>query len=67
MRVTKKPKRAFDKIPMDIFDPLPIPKTPNPYLLTTQCVLTKYSNTIPIPNTTAQTWEKTSLHNTYAL
>ena len=55
MRLTETPKRAYDKIQMDILGPLPISETGNRYLLTIQCVLTKYSDAIPIPNMTAQT------------
>ena len=55
MHLTDTPKKAFDKIQMDILGPLPISETNNRYLLTIQCVLTKYSDAIPIPNMTAQT------------
>ena len=42
MRLTKMLERAFDKMQMDILDPLTIFETEN--LLTNQCVLTKYSD-----------------------
>ena len=53
MRLTETPKRAFDKIQIDILGPLTISETGNRYLLTIQCVVTKYLDAIPIPNMTA--------------
>lgn len=47
--ITDTPKRAFDKIQMDIVGPLPITESGTRYLLTIQCNLTKYADAIPIP------------------
>lgn len=48
MRITDTPKKAFDKIQVDIVGPLPISNKGNRYLLTIQCNLTKYSDAIHI-------------------
>ena len=48
MRITDTPKRAFEKVQMDIVGPLPVTKKGNRYLLTLQDNLTKYSDAIPL-------------------
>lgn len=50
MRITDTPKRAFDKVRMDIVGPLPVTKQGNKNFLTLQDSLTKYSDAIPIPS-----------------
>ena len=50
MCLTDTPKRAFDKVQMDIVGPLTITETGYRYILTIQCHLTKYSDAIPIKN-----------------
>ena len=48
MRITDTPKRAFEKVQMDIVGPLPVTQKGNKYLLTIQDNLTKYSDAIPL-------------------
>ena len=50
MRITDTPKRAFEKVQMDIVGPLPVTQNGNRYLLTLQDNLTKYSDAIPLSN-----------------
>lgn len=55
MCITDTPKRAFEKVQMDIVGPLPPTKKGNKYLLTLQDNLTKYSDAIPLTNMEATT------------
>ena len=48
MKITDTPRKAFDKIQIDIVGPLPITENGNRYILTVQDCLTKYSDAIPL-------------------
>ena len=48
MRITDTPRKAFDKIQIDIVGPLPVTENRNKYILTVQDCLTKYSAAIPL-------------------
>nr|XP_012151327.1 PREDICTED: uncharacterized protein LOC105663898 [Megachile rotundata] len=48
MLITDTPRKAFEKVQMDIVGPLPVTNKGNQYLLTIQDNLTKYSDAIPI-------------------
>ena len=48
MRITDTPRKAFDKIQIDIVGPLPVTERGNKYILTIQDCLTKYSDAIPL-------------------
>ncbi|CAK9801741.1 Retrovirus-related Pol polyprotein from transposon 412 [Anthophora quadrimaculata] len=53
MTLTNTPGHAFDKVSLDIVEPLPTTPSGNSYILTMQDLLTKYSIAIPLqhPNT----------------
>ena len=55
MKITDTPRKAFDKIQIDIVGPLPITELGNKYILTVQDCLTKYSDAIPLKNTDSVT------------
>ena len=48
MRITDTPRKAFDKIQIDIVGPLPVTEGGDKYILTIQDCLTKYSDAIPL-------------------
>ncbi|KAL6416637.1 hypothetical protein ACFW04_013288 [Cataglyphis niger] len=48
MVLTDTPDSAFNKISMDIIDPLPTTRSDNNYILTIQDLLTKYSLALPL-------------------
>ena len=48
MRIMYTPRKAFDKIQIDIVGPLPVTERGNKYILTIQDCLTKYSDAIPL-------------------
>ena len=48
MKITDTPRKAFDKIQIDIVGPLPITENGNRYILTVQDCLIKYSDVIPL-------------------
>lgn len=48
MKITDTPRKAFDKIQIDIVGPLPTTEQGNRYILTVQDCLTKYSDAIPL-------------------
>ena len=48
MQIADTPKKAFEKVQMNIVGPLPVTKGGNKYLLTLQDNLTKYSDAIPL-------------------
>ena len=50
MKITDTPRKAFDKIQIDIVGPLPISERGNKYILTVQDCLKKYSDAIPMKN-----------------
>ncbi|KAL6418729.1 hypothetical protein ACFW04_011838 [Cataglyphis niger] len=53
MVITDTPGSAFDKVFLDIIDPLPITNTGNQYILTMQDLLTKYSVAVPLREATS--------------
>ena len=54
MKISTTPSRAFEVLEMDIVGRLPVAVSGNKYILTLQCNLTKYSDTLPIPDMTAE-------------
>lgn len=63
MAVTDTPNMPFEKLALDIVGPLPITNKENRYILTMQCLLTKYYIAVAIPNATASTVAREFLNN----
>ena len=55
MTITDTPGTSFEKCSLDIVGPFCLTPTGNKYILTCQCLLTKYCIGIPIPDATAST------------
>ena len=55
MVITDTPKQPFEKIQIDLVGPLPVTPSGNQYILTIQCVFTKYSDAIPLKMTDSVT------------
>ena len=55
MVITDTPKQPFEKIQIDLVGPLPVTPRGNQYILTIQCVFTKYSDAIPLKMTDSVT------------
>lgn len=51
--ITDTPPTPFYKIALDIVGPLPITQKGNEYILTMQCLFSKYTIAVPLPNQTA--------------
>ena len=54
MKITTTPIKGFQFVELDIVGPLPETVAGNKFLLTIQCNLTKYSDAIPLCDTTAE-------------
>ena len=55
MIITDSPLFAFSKLAVDLTGPYKIIENGNKYILTVQCVLTKYCVVVPIPNQSTST------------
>ena len=56
MLITDTPKYPFvEKIQIDMVGPLPVTPRGNSYILTIQCVFSKYSDAYPLQNTDSVT------------
>lgn len=63
MKITDTPMKPLEKICLDLCGPFEISETGNKYLLTIQCLFSKFTTAIGIPNGESETIAKNLLHH----